>query len=165
MKKMIKGLFVLLAPVMTWGYSTLDTGVSWSMDDLVANSGGAVTGTNFNYQLNENIFIKENDILRIASGTTITYDDAISWSALVVQGTLLARGTEDRSILFTFSELRGGVGDKDRPLEFSGSTGSSNSVLEWIICENADYGLLIKHSTPLTLKNCTFRNNNRGMYA
>jgi len=41
---------LLLCPVFGWAYSTPDTGVSWTMDDLVANSGGDVTGSASNDQ-------------------------------------------------------------------------------------------------------------------
>jgi len=153
------------AATLVLGYTTPDTGVSWTMDDLVANSGGDVTGAAPNYQLHDDVWIEEADTLTIAAGTTITRDDAAGWFTLVIQGTLLAQGTESSPILITSSDLRGGDGDLDRALAFSGSAGSSNHVIEWVTFEKADYGLFINHSSPVTLKNCTFRDNNRGVYA
>jgi len=158
-------LFALLGVSSVWAsYSTPDTGVSWTMDDLVANSGGDVTGTAPNYTLHDNVFIKESDALTIPAGTTITCDDSVGWFTLVVQGTLLAKGIEASPILITSGDVRGGTDDYDRALEIH-STVSSNSVIEWVICEKADYGIYVNADNSLTIKNCTFRNNNRGVYA
>jgi len=110
MKRGIRVLCAVLLPVLAWAYSTPDTGVSWTMDDLVAHSGGDVTGAAPNYQLHDNVFIKDSDTLTIAAGTTIARDDATGWFVLVIEGTLLAQGTEASPILITSSDLRGGDG-------------------------------------------------------
>jgi len=89
MKK--NGLISLLVLVLAgavgsaWAsYSTPNTGVSWTMDDLVANSGGDVTGAAPNYQLHDDVWIKQNDTLTVAAGTTITRDDGGFWSVFVL---------------------------------------------------------------------------------
>lgn len=135
-----------------------------TLDGLVASSGGKVTGTAPNYQLHDNIFIAEDETLVIPAGTTITRDDGGSWPHFIIKGQIVAQGTETSPILITSGGLRGANGDYDRALEIH-STVSSESVLEWVIMEKADYGLFIKSNNQITLKNCIFRDNNRGVYA
>ena len=165
MKKIfLIGLAVWIETVSAWAsYSTPNTGVSWTMDDLVANSGGKVTGSALNYALHDDIWIEQNDTLTIAAGTTITRDDGGTWPHLLIPGKLIAQGTEANPILITSVTGRGASGDYDRCLEFH-ATASSNSVINYVIAEHADIGIFITESSGLIFSNCTVRNCNQGFY-
>lgn len=155
------GIHLLCASSVRGSFSTPNTGVDWTMAELVNQSGGAVSGTAPNYALSDDIFVKSNDTLRISAGTRVTAGDGGTYPHLVIQGTLLATGTETDPIVLTSGALRGGDGDYDRCLEFQESA-SSNSVIDWVTMEHSDYGCSLIRVNGIRLSHCTMRNCNRG---
>jgi len=135
------------------------------MDDLVAASGGAVTGAAPSYTFTETVNIRDTDRLTIPAGTTIELDEQTEWSHLVVWGTVIARGTATAPILITSSPARAANdGDFDRAVSVQ-NTASAGCVFEYLIAEHSDIGLAVFAENPLTFKNCTFRSCNRGVSA
>jgi len=132
------------------------------MSNLVANSGGAATGSDPNYQIHQDIWISANDTLTIPAGSVITSDDGGTWPGLGIIGKLIARGTPAQPIIFTSGDARGASGDLDYALEIQ-SGPSRQSVIEWVVFEKADIGVAAWNSV-LAFSNCTAQTCNRGMY-
>lgn len=78
-------------------YTTPNTGVDWTMNDLVANSNGTVTGSFPNYAVLDSVIIAPNDRLTIQAGSVLTFTQ----NGFVVRGKLLAIGTASARIVFT----------------------------------------------------------------
>lgn len=68
-------------------YITPNTGVSWSLDDLVANSSGALTLTGGIYTLSQNLTIAANDALVINTDATLHINANIE---IIVRGDFTA---------------------------------------------------------------------------
>jgi hypothetical protein len=64
---------LLPASVIANNYFTPGTGVRWSLDQLVANSGGDVTFSGGVYNVNDTIFISKNDTLSITSDVVVKF--------------------------------------------------------------------------------------------
>jgi len=60
------------------GYTTPGTGVTWTFDDLVAFSGGAVTGGMSMYQVHETITILPGDTLVVTAGLIVQMDPGLN---------------------------------------------------------------------------------------
>lgn len=136
-------------------YSTPDSGVSWTMDDLVSNSQGAVTGSDGNYVVHDNVTISESDTLTINPGDTLRFDTN---TTLFVMGTLIAEGTSSDMITFTSNQSPsiGGWGG----IHLNGT----NSVVKYSKIEYAMVGVYSISSNP-ALSNNVFINNKYGIYA
>lgn len=93
-------LLVAACPALA-DYATPGTGVDWTMDQLVANAGGAVTGSAGVYQVHEAFFISLNDRLAIEPGVVLTFVDTGGTVGLEVNGSLEALGTAADPIVFT----------------------------------------------------------------
>ncbi|MBW2623770.1 MAG: right-handed parallel beta-helix repeat-containing protein, partial [Deltaproteobacteria bacterium] len=92
--------FLALNPFTATGaYYTPGTGVNWTMDDLVTNSGGAVTGAAGVYQLHDYLYILENDTLTMSPGDVLAVDPGSL--DIAVYGRLNAVGTSVSGITFT----------------------------------------------------------------
>ncbi len=63
-------------------YTTPGTGTRFTMDALVQNSGGVVTGENGNYLVSNNIIISPNDTLYIVSNDTVRFSSGIQIDVL-----------------------------------------------------------------------------------
>lgn len=109
-KKIVSGILIailvfgglaLLLPMssdVAEGY-TMPGGVFWDMDDLVANSGGAVTeGTWGEFYVHEEVFISHNSSLTVMPGDVVYFDEDTGFT---VYGSLLAVGSEYNRITFT----------------------------------------------------------------
>jgi parallel beta-helix repeat protein len=90
----------LVAAPATADYTTPGTGVDWTLDDLVVNSGGAVTGGDGAYEVHQTVIIAASDRLTIAAGAHLTFLDAAGTMGLTVRGALSAIGTEQEPIVF-----------------------------------------------------------------
>lgn len=88
-----------MAAVGALAYTTPNTGVNWSKEDLVAHAGGKLTGAYPNYTLHQSIWLNTNDTLTIAVGSVITSVDGTPWPVLVIRGTLIAAGTGNETIV------------------------------------------------------------------
>ncbi|HOX25311.1 MAG TPA: right-handed parallel beta-helix repeat-containing protein [Candidatus Krumholzibacteria bacterium] len=95
--------FVILtgvAPALA-DYATPGTGVAWTMDDLVANSAGAVTGAAGSYQVHQTVVVSLGDRLTIAPGSTLVFQGTAGAIGLTINGALRAEGTAPQPIVFT----------------------------------------------------------------
>jgi parallel beta-helix repeat protein len=111
-------------------YITPGTGVVWTMDDLVANSGGAVTGGGGAYEVHQTVIIAANDRLTIAAGAHLTFLDAGGTMGLTIRGALSAIGTEQALIVLDSATLTPGAW---RGLVYSDTQVGSEFHLAW--CE------------------------------
>ncbi|MBI9076624.1 MAG: right-handed parallel beta-helix repeat-containing protein [Desulfatibacillum sp.] len=104
-------LALAIFPASGWcDYTTPGTGVNWTLDQLVANSGGAVTGASPNYQVNEYLFVSEGDTLTIAPSveTTVVISESMG---IVISGALQVQGTDIFPVLFTGMDQTEGAWD------------------------------------------------------
>ncbi|MFZ4621735.1 MAG: right-handed parallel beta-helix repeat-containing protein [Bacteroidota bacterium] len=124
------------------GYSTPNTGVKWTMDSLVQNSGGVVTGVFPVYTVNDTVFVSATDLLSIRKGSTvkITYRKGIT-----VRGGFLAIGTKDSLIRFTQSDSMW------QELRFEDTAIDSLCRMEYIVVEYARLGLDFINASPTVI--------------
>jgi parallel beta-helix repeat protein len=122
-----------LVAVPAWAdYITPGSGVTWTMDDLVANSGGAVTGGDGAYDVHQTVIVAANDRLTIAAGAHLTFLDAGGTIGLTIRGALSAIGTEQERIVFDAANPAPGAW---RGLLYSDTQVGSEFHLAW--CEVA----------------------------
>ncbi|UCG69711.1 MAG: hypothetical protein JSV09_01425, partial [Thermoplasmata archaeon] len=136
-KKIVSGLMIVtlvftgLAVLMPLSFNlavgyTMPNGVSWSMDDLVANSGGAVTaGGADEYYVHEDIFISVNSTLTVDPGQIVYFDLG---TGLNVYGFLNSYGNDTSMINYTSSAPSPSYGDWDGITFLNGSSGSISYV-------------------------------------
>ncbi|UCE36445.1 MAG: right-handed parallel beta-helix repeat-containing protein [Thermoplasmata archaeon] len=135
-------------------YTTPGSGVNWDMDDLVANSGGAVTGASGIYTFHETVIIAGGpspDTLNINPGD-ICYFDYGSTIRLEVQGNLNALGG-DIGFVFTSNNPTPNSGDWDS-IFFNGGIGEIYNCL----IEYAGDGITIMDGS-VTINKSTITNN------
>lgn len=132
------------------GYKTPGTGVSWTLNDLVTNSGGVVTFSSGNYFVNgDSLKISASDTLKILSNATVKL--ALN-SVFHIRGVLIINPAD--SVKFTstdttqkFSELR---------IDTSSATSLNKLIFEYSM-----NGLRVFDCNPL-LNNCSIRYNGNG---
>ncbi|UCE38285.1 MAG: hypothetical protein JSW00_03345 [Thermoplasmata archaeon] len=135
-------------------YTTPGSGVIWDMDDLVANSGGAVTGGSGTYTFHETVTIAgapTPDTLNINPGD-VCYFDFGSDIKLEIQGTLNALGG-GAGIVFTSNGAPPDAGDWNS-IYFSGGVGEIYNCL----IEYAGSGITIMDGS-VTINKSTITNN------
>ncbi|MCE1188825.1 MAG: T9SS type A sorting domain-containing protein [Ignavibacteria bacterium] len=98
MKKLCTLLFFFTL-VMYGQYTTPGNGVVWTLDSLVANSGGVVTGNNGNYTINALVTISANDFIKVPKGSTVMF--TATTAGFEVNGALWAVGTDSSRITFS----------------------------------------------------------------
>ncbi len=78
MKKIILSTFLLFLTFIAFAqdYTTPDTGVTWTLDDIAAASPTTITISGSEYTLLGNLTISENDTVIIDSDLTLLIDDA-----------------------------------------------------------------------------------------
>ncbi len=82
-------IFLFTGIVSNAQYETPGTGVNWSLDDLVANSGGAVTiETPGQYKINQDITISDNDTFTILTAEEINVMDGV---LITINGTFISQ--------------------------------------------------------------------------
>lgn len=91
----------LFASAAFAAYTTPGSGVDWSLDDLVANSGGAVTGGAGVYEFHDSLVIAVGDRITVTAGTTLDFLDTTGSLGIEVNGSLIAIGTAAQPIVFT----------------------------------------------------------------
>ncbi len=134
-------------------YSTPNTGVVWSMDDLVANSSGNVTYDSENYTIHNTTKISKKDTLIIKPGTLIKLKEI---TAIRVYGTLIAKGTKKDMITFTQDP----TGDKWPEyfpdhwsgLKFFDTCNYEKCILNYCRIEHAGNGIVL-FNAPITISN------------
>ena len=122
---------ILLATVAQAAYTTPGLGVDWTMDNLVAASGGVVTGGGGSYQVNDSVIIALSDRLTVAAGSTLTFFGGVT-VGIEVNGALVAVGSEAQPILFTALAATPGAW---RGLDYEDTGAGSAFHLAW--CEIA----------------------------
>jgi len=95
------GVLALMSASASAQFATPGIGVRWTMDDLVAQSGGVVTGTGPLYDVNGSITVTATDTLDIQPGEQLTFIDGTGAFDLVINGCLLAVGAPADSVVFT----------------------------------------------------------------
>ncbi|MEJ7827006.1 MAG: hypothetical protein WKF91_02385 [Segetibacter sp.] len=126
-------------------YFTPGTGVRWTLDNLVTNSGGDVTLTSGTYNVNDTVFISAKDTLFITSNAIVKF--AVN-TYLDVNGTLIIN--PPTGVTFTAMDTTAGY--------FGVRIDSSNAtVLRKLTFEYA-VSLRLGDSN-ITIDSCTFRYN------
>ncbi len=120
---------VLLATAAQAAYTTPGLGVDWTLDDLVAASGGVVTGGGGNYQVNDSVIIAVSDRVTVAAGATLTFFGGAT-VGIEVNGALVAVGTQASPIVFTATAATPGAW---RGLDYEDTGAGSAFHLAW--CE------------------------------
>jgi parallel beta-helix repeat protein len=146
-------LFLLLfsSPAFAATYTTPNTGVDWTMNDLVVNSNGTVTGAFPNYSVLDSVIIAPNDRLTIQAGSVLTFTQ----NGLVVRGKILAIGTASARIVFTGSTPTPGSW---RNIRIEDSAIDSACIFRHCIIEYATGGIACISSSP-TIEFSTLRFN------
>ncbi|MBZ0200781.1 MAG: right-handed parallel beta-helix repeat-containing protein, partial [Ignavibacteriaceae bacterium] len=151
MKKIILILFFTAITNLVFAqYTTPDTGVNWSLTDLVANSGGVVTGTAPNFAVSNKVKVSVNDRVFIQPGTTVTFTG--STSGFEVNGKFLAVGTAADSIFFT-STSNDTTGAAYDGFRFNDTSVDSACIISYAHIEYAYYAMRCIGASP------TFTNN------
>lgn len=129
MRTLLAIALILAAGTAQALYTTPGTGVVWTMDDLVAHSAGAVTGSGSAYEVHDSLLIAVGDRLTVAPGTTVTFfgGNAVG---IEVNGALTAIGTQTYPIIFTAPTATPGAW---RGFDYEDTAAGSEFHLAW--CE------------------------------
>lgn len=125
-------------------YTTPNTSVVWNLDSLVQYSGGTVTGSFPNYNINGKITVSTNDKIVIQAGSKITF--TTTTGGFDVNGIFQAIGTSSDSILFTAT-----VPDSQGYYEgfrFNANPQSNQSAIKFSRIYYADYGMRCIDASP-----------------
>lgn len=130
-------LAILLAATAHAAYTTPGTGVDWTLDDLVAMSGGVVTGGAGSYEFHDSLVIAIGDSVTVAPGTTMLFfgGNAVG---IAVNGALTAVGTEESPITFSATAATPGAW---RGLDYENTGVGSGFHLAWCDIGYADIGV------------------------
>jgi parallel beta-helix repeat protein len=131
-------------------YVTPGIGTVYTMDSLVAQSGGAVTGAAGSYQVNDSVVISLNDSLDIAPGSVLTFVDTAGIVGLEINGGLTAVGTELEPIVMTGSVAEPGSW---RGLDFTDTNAASAFHLSHVELAYADIGVDV-FGADILVENC-----------
>jgi hypothetical protein len=110
-----------------------------------------------------------NQNLEVPQGASLTIEPGVEvklrGQSITIQGRLIAKGTEEKQILFTTKNSESPKAADWGPFQFQ--AGSSESILENVVIE---YGMgLILHRSNLTINQCTIRHHHKeyggGIYA
>ena len=138
--------FLILLNLSYSGYTTPGTGRSWTLDSLVAYSGGTITFGSGAYLLNgDSLIVSRTDTLKIFTNIRLNFN---SLSILYVKGTLIINPPD--SVKFSVA---------DTTLRFKGMVldSANSSVLRKLIFEYANCINILDCST--LIDSCTLRNN------
>jgi parallel beta-helix repeat protein len=81
---------LIAAPALA-DYVTPGTGVQWTLDDLVAASGGAVTGSEGQYTVHASVTVSLTDRLELQHSQTLVFADTSGEVQLDIHGSLIGR--------------------------------------------------------------------------
>ena len=147
MKKILIAALILLTTGIYANYSTPNSSVSWNLNDLVTNSGGAVTFSVGNYFVNDTIIVSPSDTVKILNNATVKL---LANIVFLVNGTIIVNPPD--SVKFTSSDTT------QRFTELRLDAGSNVSSFNKFIYEYSFNGLRLLNVSP-TFTNCTFRFN------
>ncbi|KAB2849043.1 MAG: hypothetical protein F9K42_07925, partial [Ignavibacterium sp.] len=153
-------LFILISSQLFAQYTTPNTSVNWELDDLVANSGGVVTGTFPDYTINARVTIAANDRVFINPGTTVLFSG--SSSGFDINGKFWAVGTATDSIIFS-SLTQDSTGAAYNGFYFMDPSVDSACAISYARIEYAYYGLRCSGASP-TLSNSYLWKCRRSIY-
>lgn len=173
MKKISFTLLVLMASSLnlTAQYITPGTGVDWTFDDLVTNSGGVVTTSSGIYFVNEDLTISTGDMLSIENGIEVKIAADIlikvngTWEATPdEQAVFTAIDPESRFKGFRFEESVASVIDNCL-IEYGGGiklvdcdVQISNSIIRYFDKEYSTGAINLFHSSPDIYENEIYEN-------
>ncbi|MDY0082059.1 MAG: T9SS type A sorting domain-containing protein [Ignavibacteriaceae bacterium] len=158
MKKLFL-LFIMISSHLFAQYVTPNTGIDWSLDDLVTNSGGVVTGSFPNYAINAKVTISADDRVYINPGTTVLFSGANS--GFDIGGKFRAVGTAADSIIF--SSLSQDSAGSYNGLYFMNSSVDTACMVSYARIEYASYSFRCLGASP-TLTNSYIWKSRRGPY-
>nr|NQU90126.1 hypothetical protein [Bacteroidota bacterium] len=152
MKKLYNLLLLMSVSLcLSAQYSTPGTGVNWTMDDLVANSGGAVISTEPSvFEIMTELIISASDTLLFTATTIVSVHQDI---LITVEGTLLTQIPDLDQITFTTYEI-------DQYFQGFRFDNSPGSLLKNFIISTAG-GIKLVESDVIFL-NCHFSAFNQG---
>ncbi len=126
----LTALFMALATTAALAdYVSPGLGSVISIDQLVSQSGGAVTGSDGMYQVHDSVVISLNDRLDVAPGQTLTFMDTSGLIGLEIHGSLRALGSMENPILMTGNLANPGSW---RGLDFNGTNAGSEFHLNHV---------------------------------
>jgi len=150
-KNLLFAILFMIAGFIQAQFVTPGTGVNWTMDDLVANSGGVVVLTAENtYQISEDLTIAASDTLSIFQTADINVNQAV----LITIGGVLLADLNDDDLLTVKSTIEG---EFYKGLKFDNSPGS---ILNKVNFEFAGGIKLVSSQVEFT--NCKFEGFNQG---
>jgi parallel beta-helix repeat protein len=168
---MITGTMVLIIPVTmptVAAWATPDSGGSFDFDDLVAISGGAVTGGYPNYQINENIIISPTDTLDLmpqwsnvlcAPGTALVVEGFLWGSHFSFHGTGIKGEWQGIINRFLGDIQISGVDIQDAVNGVNLDVGSGSIDLRHCVIDNCETGIRCSEGIAQvdynTIYNCT----------
>ncbi len=136
-------------------YTTPGTGVSWSLDSLVAHSGGVVSGGNHYFVMSQSVNVSIADRLLISAGDTLVFADQTGSLKLQILGFLQAEGTETDTVLITSQNKN--YGDY-AGIEFRDNTAADSSFLHYCILEYGTRTIRTVSTSPV-IENCVVRHS------
>ncbi len=157
MKKVLMFLLTISSALFAQ-YTTPGSGVDWSLDDLVTNSAGTVSGTFPNYTINELVTVSANDKINIAPGVIVNFTTANA--GFEVNGSFMAIGTNLAEITFT-SPTPDSTGAYEG-FRFNDTSIDAECILNYVRTEYAYYGLRAVNASP-TITNSTLYKCRRGV--
>jgi PKD repeat protein len=155
----LSGLFVILPMSSDVAASYfMPSGVNWNMDDLVNNSGGAVTGgTSDTYYVHEDIYISYNSSLSVDPGETVYFDTETGFD---IYGTFTAYGNNVSMITFTSNETKPSFGDWEGITFLNGSSGG----IYYCSVSYAENGIMINDTSYISVASSEFNYNVWGVH-
>jgi parallel beta-helix repeat protein len=137
---------VLAAAGAQAAYVTPGLGVDWTLDDLVANSAGVVTGGGGSYEFHDSVVITVGDRLTANAGATLTFLDTGGVIGLTVNGSFVAIGTESSPISFTSQVATPGAW---RGIDYEDTIAGSELHLAFCDIAYADIAIDVSGASPL----------------
>jgi hypothetical protein len=139
-------MLLFITGITSAEYVSPNTGRNWTLDSLVANSGGAVTFSGgIYYFIEDSITISKSDTLKILTNATVKFP---SLGYLYIKGTLLINPTD--SVKFTAADTTQYY--KGITLDSAYASSLKKLIFEYANCIN------IMDCSPL-IDSCTIRNN------
>ena len=141
-------LFVCsLTALMAQTYTTPNTGVVWTLDDIAAASPSTVTVSGSDYQLLENLVIAENDTVQLDTDLTLSIDADL---LITVFGTFQVTGSD-----VTITAIDTAMPYEGFRFEEFSAIDIQNSLIEY-------GGGLRVLTEDFVINNCTLTNNVEG---
>jgi hypothetical protein len=168
-------IFLFVISTINAQYSTPGTGVNWTMDDLVANSGGvAILNPDNEYEIFESLTISANDTLSFFSETTVISHpqvlitiQGIFQTSLGLQDEVIFKGLGMGNNYFLGFRFENTIGSSLEKVRFENAGGIKlvGSIVEFTSCTfndfNQDYctGTIDLFQSHPILTGCEFMEN------